>query len=52
MHQVQGDGGHVSLATVASVAIIASLGLTFLLDKYKDKQDKNLREELKDRIKD
>lgn len=55
MHQVNGGGGNggngASLATVASVAIIASLGLTYILDKYKDKQDKNLREELKDRIK-
>ena len=39
-----------SLATVASVSIVSSLGLTYLLDKYKDKQDKNLRDELKDRV--
>jgi len=39
-----------SLATVASVAFVSSLGLTYLLDKYKDKQDKNLRDELKDRL--
>ena len=55
MHQINGGGsgdGTTSLATVASVAIIASLGLTYILDKYKDKSDKNLWEELKDRIKD
>lgn len=38
------------MATVASISIISSLGLTYLLDKYKDKQDKNLREEIKDRV--
>ena len=40
-----------SKATVASVAILSSLALTYVLDKYKDKNDKNLREELKDRVK-
>ena len=39
-----------SLATVASVSFISALGLTYLLDKNKDRQDKNLREELKDRV--
>lgn len=39
------------MATVASVAILSSLGLSYILDKYKDKNDKNLREELKDRVK-
>jgi hypothetical protein len=46
----QGDTG-ASMATVASVAILSSLGLSYILDKYKDKNDKNLREELKDRVK-
>lgn len=38
-------------ATVASVAILSSVGITYLLDNYKDRQDKNLRDELKDRVK-
>jgi len=29
---------------------LASLGLTFVLDRYRDKQDKHLREEVKDRV--
>lgn len=32
-----GESGGSSLATTASVSIISALGLTFLLDKYKDK---------------
>ena len=39
-----------SMATTASIAIISSLGLTYLLDSYKDRSDKNLRDELKDRV--
>lgn len=39
-----------ALATTASIAIISSLGLTYMLDSYKDRQDKNLRDELKDRV--
>lgn len=51
MQQLQpNSGGFHSLATVASVAILASLGLTFVLDRYRDKQDKYLREEVKDRV--
>lgn len=41
--------GH-SLATVASIAVLSSFALTYLLDRYKDKHDKNLRDELKDRV--
>jgi len=33
-----------SLLTVASVAIISSLGLTYILDQRRDRQDKYLRE--------
>ena len=32
------------------MSIISALGLTFLLDQYKDKKDKNLRDEIKDRV--
>ena len=42
--------GGSSVATTASISIISALGLTFLLDKYKDKKDKNLRDEIKDRV--
>jgi hypothetical protein len=35
---------------VASIAVLTTLGVSFVLDKLKDKQDKNLREELKDRV--
>ena len=49
--QPQAQGGASSLMTTASVAILAATGITYLLDSYKDKQDKNLRDELKDRVK-
>ena len=47
-----GGGGitATSLATVASVAVLSSLGITYMLDNYKNKQDKNLRDEIKDRV--
>jgi hypothetical protein len=35
---------------VASIAILSTLGVTYVLDKIKDRQDKNLREEIKDRL--
>ena len=35
---------------VASIAILSTLGVTYVLDKIKDRQDKNLREEMKDRL--
>jgi hypothetical protein len=35
---------------VASIAVLTTLGVTYVLDKIKDKSDKNLREELKDRV--
>ena len=35
---------------VASVAILSSLAVSYVLDKIKDKQEKNLREEIKDRV--
>jgi len=35
---------------VASVAVLTTLGVSYVLDKLKDKQDRNLREELKDRV--
>ena len=39
-----------SIATTASVSFISSMGLTFLLDKYKDKKDRQLRDEIKERV--
>jgi hypothetical protein len=35
---------------VASIAVLTTLGVSYVLDKLKDKQDRNLREELKDRV--
>jgi hypothetical protein len=35
---------------VASIAILSTIGVTYVLDKIKDRQDKNLREEIKDRL--
>lgn len=35
---------------MASVAVLSSLGITYVLDSYKNKQDKNLRDEIKDRV--
>ena len=35
---------------VASLAIVTSVGVTYLLDKFKDKKDEVLRQELKERL--
>ena len=35
---------------VASIAILSSLGVSYVLDKIKDRQERNLREEIKDRM--
>eukprot|EP00347_Sterkiella_histriomuscorum_P006130 403353953 len=35
---------------VASIAVLSTLGVTYVLDKIKDRQEKNLREEMKDRM--
>lgn len=35
---------------VASIAILTTMGVNYVLDKIKDRQEKNLREEIKDRI--
>ena len=35
---------------VASLAVVTSVGVTYLLDKFKDKKDETLRNELKDRL--
>ena len=35
---------------VASLAVVTSVGVTYLLDKFKDKKDESLRNELKDRL--
>lgn len=44
------NSGTSSIATTASVSFISSMGLTYLLDKYKDKKDRQLRDEIKDRV--
>lgn len=35
---------------VASLAVVTSLGVTYFLDKFKDKKDEVIRNELKDRL--
>ena len=35
---------------VASLAVVTSVGVTYMLDKFKDKKDDVLRNELKDRL--
>ena len=35
---------------VASVAVLSTFAVTYVLDKIKDRQEKNLREEIKDRV--
>ena len=35
---------------MASLAVVTSVGVTYLLDKFKDKKDDVLRNELKDRL--
>ena len=35
---------------VASLAVVTSVGVTYLLDKFKDKKDEVLRNEMKDRL--
>ena len=35
---------------VASLAVVTSVGVTYLLDKFKEKKDETLRQELKERL--
>ena len=35
---------------VASLAVVTSVGVTYMLDKFKDKKDETLRQELKERL--
>ena len=35
---------------VASISILSTLGVTYVLDKIKDKKDQYLREEIKERL--
>lgn len=35
---------------VASIAILSTIGVTYVLDRIKDKKDKDLREEIKERV--
>lgn len=40
----------MSAVNVASIAIISTIGVNYFLDKVRDRQEKNMREEIKDRI--
>ena len=35
---------------VASLAVITSVGMTYFLDKFKDRKDEAIRAEMKDRL--
>ena len=35
---------------VASLAVVTSVGVTYMLDKLKEKKDETLRQELKERL--
>ena len=37
-------------SVVASIAVLSSFAVNYMLEKFKDVRDKNLREELKDRF--
>lgn len=39
-----------SPSVVASIAVLSSFAVNYMLEKFKDVRDKNLREELKDRF--
>mmetsp|Transcript_45597 Transcript_45597/g.33344 ORF Transcript_45597/g.33344 Transcript_45597/m.33344 type:complete len:106 (+) Transcript_45597:167-484(+) len=34
----------------ASIAILSAFGVTYVIDRMRDKQDRNLREEIKERV--
>jgi len=36
--------------TVASIAILSAMGLTYVLDNYKDKKDRQMKEDLEHRV--
>jgi hypothetical protein len=40
----------MSAINVASLAVITSVGMTYLLDKFKDRKDEVIRTEMKDRL--
>ena len=44
--------GHflMNALNVASLAVVTSVGVTYLLDKFKEKKDETLRQELKERL--
>ena len=54
MQRLEQTNSHFSSFTtalnVASLAVVTSVGVTYLLDKFKDKKDDVLRNELKDRL--
>lgn len=39
-----------SSVNVASIAVLSSIAVNFMLDKIKDRHERNLREEIKDRV--
>jgi len=50
--RLQQTNGHffMNALNVASLAVVTSVGVTYLLDKFKDKKDEALRNEMKDRL--
>ena len=49
---MQQTNGHflTNALNVASLAVVTSVGVSYLLDKFKEKKDEALRNELKDRL--
>ena len=45
-----GGIGLMGALNVASLAVVTSLGVTYFLDKFKEKKDEVIRNELKDRL--
>ena len=50
--RLQQSNGHflMNALNVASLAVVTSVGCTYLLDKFKDRKDEALRNEMKDRF--
>lgn len=40
----------VNAINIASLAVLTSVGVNYILDQYKEKKDSVLREEIKDRL--
>ena len=41
---------HFSAVNIASIAVLTSLGVSYMLDSIKEKRDATLREEIKSRV--